>query len=415
MGSKRFMLSNGLGKLINREIQKANRFVDPFSGSAAVVWHVAEKFHKPVLASDLQTYSAALARAVIGRSIVLDTNDLENKWLAPGIQAFQKSKLYKEAYELQQRPGYQIRKTVLASRVLCGSRKSVGPLWRAYGGHYFSPYQALAFDYLITTLPKEEPSRSVALASLISAASKCAAAPGHTAQPFQPTKTAKKFIYASWRIDPIQVTRLAMKGFAERHANIQGEVRVADAIDIVDEIRQGDLVLIDPPYSGVQYSRFYHVLETIARGKCGTVSGKGRYPSLSERPQSKYSNAGESLQELKALMSKLAQKRATVIFTFPKGQCSNGLSGDKIIAIVEEFFDIAPESRIHEHVVVGKFSTLGGNNKTLLKNKETKKSRVVSQELILLLRPKQVLSGSKGGQKDNEKKDIPTSVSLLSV
>jgi adenine-specific DNA methylase len=67
MGSKRSMLQNGLGELLKREINGAARFVDLFTGSASVAGHVAKNFDVPVLASDLQSYSVALANAIISR------------------------------------------------------------------------------------------------------------------------------------------------------------------------------------------------------------------------------------------------------------------------------------------------------------------------------------------------------------
>jgi integrase len=44
MGSKRAMLQNGLGTLLEQEIVGAKRFVDLFTGSSAVALHVAQKF-----------------------------------------------------------------------------------------------------------------------------------------------------------------------------------------------------------------------------------------------------------------------------------------------------------------------------------------------------------------------------------
>lgn len=59
MGSKRAMLENGLGELLGQEIQTANRFVDLFTGSAAVAAHVGCRFHLPVLAFDLPLKGSA--------------------------------------------------------------------------------------------------------------------------------------------------------------------------------------------------------------------------------------------------------------------------------------------------------------------------------------------------------------------
>jgi adenine-specific DNA-methyltransferase len=161
-----------------------------------------------------------------------------------------------------------------------------------------------------------------------------------------------------------------------RHANIPGGVLISDAINVASTLCSDDLAIVDPPYSSVQYSRFYHVLETIARGQCDTVEGVGRYPPISERPQSDFSKKSESKQALRKLLETLATVRATVIFTFPAGECSNGLSGKIIIETARTWFDV------EEELVKGRFSTLGGNN-------TNRASREPSNELLLLMHPKE--------------------------
>jgi adenine-specific DNA-methyltransferase len=66
---------------------------------------------------------------------------------------------------------------------------------------------------------------------------------------------------------------------ASQFAQRPGTVKVADANQAARGLQESDLVFIDPPYSGVQYSRFYHVLETIADGGRGPVTEVGRYPT----------------------------------------------------------------------------------------------------------------------------------------
>lgn len=392
MGSKRFMLKNGLGKLIQEQLLHANRVVDPFCGAGSIVYFAAQYFDKEIIAGDLQKYAVVLANAVIGRTEEINIERLETEWLNVAREKLKKSDLFFEAAKLDAKYSNNVKLWVEKSRILCKTESKIGPVWNAYGGHYYSPKQALTIDYLIKNLSKDSEYTDVSLAALIIAAVRCAASPGHTAQPFQSTKRrARKFIRISWEMDVFNSVKRALKELAPKYAKVKGKAVVVDAKELVSTLQKDDLVIIDPPYSGVQYSRFYHVLETIARGKCGAVSGVGRYPKLSERPCSKFSSAGQSLKALEELMSELAKKETTVIFTFPKGKCSNGLSGDKIIEVAKKWFNIDSASRTHEHVVVGKFSTLGGNNKLKLKNNRVKTSRVKSEELLLLLKPKVVL------------------------
>lgn len=378
MGSKRYMLENGLAVLLRKEVPRAQRVVDPFCGSGSVVFYVAENYNKPVLATDLQKYSAVLANSIINRDKPINTKILEEEWLGRARQSLNKSILFKRALKIEKRDS-NIFTFVKESRQLCEEPSRVGPIWSAYGGHYYSPSQALSIDYLIKYLPIKEPKRSLCLASLISSASKSAASPGHTAQPFRPTDTAGKFIRQSWRRDIFELAKRDLNEIAPRHALIKGEAYVDDIENVIKKINSGDLVFIDPPYSGVQYSRFYHVLETIARGHCGPVSGVGRYPDLIERPQSKFSNAGQSLAALEELLQGLSRTGASVIFTFPKGECSNGLSGSLVKKIANKYFNVENE-KFH---VRGYFSTLGGNNKKL-----NRPHKIESIELLLLLKAK---------------------------
>lgn len=376
MGSKRYMLQNGLGHLIRDNIASHSRFVDLFCGAGYVSRFVAQQYNVPVLASDLQKYATILTGAVINKTKPIDSDALSLRWIGRARTHLEKSLGYQKAKRYENK-GLKTRKMVEEYRRLCEEDLSVGPVWGAYGGHYYSPTQALKIDYLIKYLPSSEPERTNALAALIDAASKCAAAPGHTAQPFQPTATAKEFLFQCWALDPFEQTQKALLEVTKIHAIKKGEARVCDAEKMAEGLRENDLVFIDPPYSGVQYSRFYHVLETIARGECGPVSGVGRYPDLKERPQSAYSNTSESEDALENLMKKIAGKGSSVIFTFPLKECSNGLSGKDVKDIVQKNF------RVKEELVHGKFSTMGGNNR-----EDNRPGRQKSKELLLYLTPK---------------------------
>lgn len=376
MGSKRSMLKNGLGNLLLSESKKYERFVDLFTGAAFVARFVAENTDRPVWAVDLQKYSTVLAQAVIGRTIQIDPIGLIKNWVNVAVADRDKDPLWQKAEEYHQnlKP---TKKWVLEARDLCATTSNAGPLWNAYGGYYFSPMQALTFDYLLANLPDKKQERELCLAACITAASECVAAPGHTAQPFQPTVTAKPFIFDAWKRDAVEYTKKNLVDLSTHHAQVKGKAITGDALKQIEKLNSRDLVFIDPPYSGVQYSRFYHVLEVMARGEKNVeVEGVGRYPSIEQRPQSKFSNNGQAKEALKTLLEKLAEKNCTVIFTFPSGKASNGLSGSYIKEVASEFFKVKDHSTVN-----GRFSTLGGNN-------TGRNARQDSSELILLMKSK---------------------------
>ena len=154
----------------------------------------------------------------------------------------------------------------------------------------------------------------------------------------------------------------------------RGKAEVGDAVEVAGRLGPGDLALVDPPYSAVQYSRFYHVLETIARRERVSVEGVGRYPPLDDRPSSAFSLITGSTNALASLLENLASAGARVLLTFPAGGSSNGLSGAHIVEVARRWFDVEVKT------VLGRFSTLGGNN-------AVRASRTHATELILTMAP----------------------------
>jgi adenine-specific DNA-methyltransferase len=372
MGSKRVMLKNGFGSAITSAAQESERIVDLFAGSGVVSWYAAEKLDRPVLAVDLQAYSAVLASAVITRTRGLNLSKLERDWIESARRSAYRQLCWKASQEFDEPTD---RKAVERARALC-EREGNGLIWKAYGGHYFSPRQAIQLDRALKLLPAREPDHSVCRAAVIAAAGYCAAAPGHTAQPFQPTDSAIPYIRDFWRRDPLAYARSWLEQIAPRCARRKGATDVADALDVVETLDANDLVIIDPPYSDVQYSRFYHVLEAIARANSETaplvVSGAGRYPPASERPRSDFSLKSQSKAAIEDLLDALADVGCKAIITFPAARCSNGLSGAQIARIARRQF------KVQTKTVKGRFSTLGGNG-------TTRAARTASAEMIISL------------------------------
>lgn len=371
MGSKLALLENGLSAALLSAIRPGDRFVDLFCGTGRVSWHIAESVSVPVLAVDLQRYGAVLAGAIVGRTHAIDPAELIRKWLRPTMQTIQHEETYIAA--LDHDTDLDAR-GVIRARHLC-AKIAGGPVWRSYGGHYFSPRQAATFDHLLSRLPSsDEPQSILCRAALVLAASRCAAAPGHTAQPFQPTSGALPYIRSSWEIDPIALTESVLTGIAHRHARVAGQALVADANSVACILRERDVVFVDPPYSSVHYSRFYHVLETVARGSCGPVSGIGRYPPSSERPKSRFSVKTQARGAMLQLLKLLGDNGCRVVLTFPQGDASNGLNGEELVHLAREWF------RVDATLVASRFSTLGGNG-------GNRSSRRRSGELVMTMMP----------------------------
>lgn len=374
MGSKRAMLANGLGKILRAEAATSSRFVDLFVGSGAVAWYVAENTECPVLGADLQLFAVSLAGAVVSRKQTVKPESVWHEWFLCAKERNQRRQIFREAERFQSAKWTSARRrSVARAREICEG--SDLPITGAYGGYYFSPKQALVFDALRSTLPTDPNGRAIALAALISAASQCAASPGHTAQPFQPTRKGARFLFEAWRRDVYSHVQSAVEWICPRVARSVGCAVVSDAETVAGRLEKGDMAFLDPPYSGVHYSRFYHVLETVARGTMSEVEGAGRYPPPDERPKSDFSIRSKSADALERLLAKLAKREVRTILTFPKEETSNGLSGSTVERIARKYF------KASKIVVNGRFSTLGGNS-------ENRKARIPAYEIILTLRPR---------------------------
>ena len=160
MGSKRVMLKNGLGELLSSESRYCKRIVDLFCGAASVSWFAAININKPVLAIDLQQFAVILASSVIGRTSAFSSINLEKEWLELTVQQRQLFPEWNEAIILDNQ---KFNTAIWQSHAqkLCSTNKNPASnlIWNSYGGHYFSPSQALTFDAMLSTLPQNQEKR----------------------------------------------------------------------------------------------------------------------------------------------------------------------------------------------------------------------------------------------------------------
>src|SRR5262249_32984254 len=146
-----------------------------------------------------------------------------------------------------------------------------------YGGAYFGIGQAVEIDRIRIAIARDaftDWERDVLLTALLSVASECAFSPGkHFAQPHR-IRDDKDLTFLRQRI--LKDRALDVRAlFSERVARIldvaaparEGHTAVrATLADLLENPAPAGgvrLIYADPPYTAQQYSRFYHVLETL--------------------------------------------------------------------------------------------------------------------------------------------------------
>lgn len=371
MGSKTWQLRNGLGHKLRRVAKPDDTFVDLFAGSGSVAWFAAEQLGLRVKAFDLQMYAVVLSAAVIEREHAIDVGRISREWLRPVLDGLAAAPAVAESRKLLARS--LTKPAVERTRKIAAGADGV--FARSYGGYYYSLEQAWCLDALRSSLPRRAPVRTLCLAALITAASRCSASPGHTAQPLRPTPNGLPHVESIWRRSFVEEVHRALDEIAPRHAHRRGASARADAEQRATRLAGGELVFLDPPYSAAQYSRYYHVLEAVAVGGYEQVSGEGRSPALSLRTSSAFSRVSDSKSSLHRLLSTLARKNCRVVATFPQYKASNGLSGDEIAELARSWFEVDVQASS------SRFSTLGGNG-------SIRAARQRSQELIITMYPR---------------------------
>lgn len=373
------MLHSGLSDIITDSLaSQPTKFVDLFSGSGAVARWAAENHSVPVECVDSQLYAKVLGGAIIERHEKAEASVL-NDWIVNSQDLYRKRRS-----GLPRLPAQALDSDVVyRQRAEAGVADLPGFIARDYGGHYFSIDQGVAFDCLLENLPQSESERLVALAALIESASSCAASPGHTAQPFQPTENLVKHIDDAWRRDPFVYVARKADSFARRYALAPGgKAFQQDALVYIKEsISAESVVFCDPPYSEVQYSRFYHVLEGIARGGWDEVHGAGRAPLGADRFSSSFSSRRGSTAAFSELFRSLAEKSATVILTFPDHECSNGQSSESLVSLAQEWFTVSSTEVEVSHSSLGASLVSRGKRGNRVPRRDVKESVLVLSPL----------------------------------
>lgn len=153
---------------------------------------------------------------------------------------------------------------------------------RYYGGIYFSYKQAASLDLLLAASARVGPQSDAALAIVLSTASDVVNTVGkHFAQPLRLRKkngSVKTYLLAKVAKDRSLDVGLIASSWAVRYASLipspfPSRALRADYGAFLEADRNEAAVLYaDPPYTRDHYSRYYHILETMARRDLPEVS-----------------------------------------------------------------------------------------------------------------------------------------------
>ena len=236
-----------------------------------------------------------------------------------------------------------------------------------YQGTYFGLRQCIELDAVRKGIDVAAPEhdRTLAgvrrwmLAALGAAASRCSNSTGHFAQYLtvsasnvrRVTSQRRRSIHQEWLVSLRATSQVG--NYAWRKANRTFNFDACDLLAKLETDRTAPAVIYaDPPYTSDQYSRYYHLLETLVHYDYPEVSGKGLYRP--DRFVSKWSLKTKVRLSFHSLIAHAAALRSSLVISYP----TNGLlpnSEQAIPEMLREYFRSVTRLTpfAHQHSTMG--------------------------------------------------------------
>jgi len=409
MGNKRALLP-WLVEILFPYLDPNAKLLDLFAGTSSVGY--AFKPYTTVIANDIQQYSSTISEALLLFEGNIESTDydlmIKKNFLKNLVEL---KKIFNEQLKLE--------KKLLSSKQydeyfeFCGNAPLLGREInkRLDIYHYFSPeYQQFkhdnphSFPYLLfscfyshtffslrqaieidslryaISLVEDKLRRSVYLSALMSAINKAVSSTGHFAQHLNPHSTSSVLRIVKYR--EISV----LKKFIEKLADFQklhicqkseNEVYNLDYRDLVISLKKTGklddvgLIYIDPPYTSAQYSRYYHIPETLVKYDYPFLTASRQHDGVStgryrnDRHNSTFSHitsAEKSFDELFKLLSE--NSKATLAVSYSDNSLVSPI--DELIKIAEKYYKVSNVKNGYIHSAQGsKFTSNGKGAKDI--------------------------------------------------
>ncbi len=198
-----------------------------------------------------------------------------------------------------------------------------------YGGAYFGLRQCIeidsvrrSIDHLLGTAQIAGEQHRWLILALCQAISRVATTTGHFAQPLRVKPATverhiaqrRRSVWEEWLRAIGDCIPVGSAGWRRRNRAFN-----SDALSLLSRLaKDGDspaVIYADPPYTADQYSRFYHIYETLIRYDYPTATGVGRYRQ--GRYVSEFSRTATVLPALNELSRLCADLGSALVLSYP--------------------------------------------------------------------------------------------------
>ena len=282
MGAKYKLLDFILPPVTNL-LREGESFVDLMAGTHSVGY--ALKKRNRIIANDIQYYSKVFGEAII------ENNTLSNIH-------FRFSKDFDE---------------------LEINRNISNWFIETYSDTYFSKYQCQEISTIRIVISKiiDPYVQQIYLTALAYAMSLCQSSTGHFAQYLPKSHPRLKYLRS---MSVFETFRQRCKEIEIVLSKYSGKVFNLEIIDFLNQeylhehAGSGSLAYLDPPYSPAQYSRYYHLLETVFLNDEPNVGFKGVYRD--DRFQSDFCSTKKALKAFENVISNVSKKDWNLVISY---------------------------------------------------------------------------------------------------
>jgi adenine-specific DNA-methyltransferase len=199
-----------------------------------------------------------------------------------------------------------------------------------YGGSYFGYRQAAdadsirySLDSLMNAGKLSSDEHRWGVLALCMAMSRVATTTGHFAQPLRPkASNIRKFasqrrrsVRGEWESAIRYLRAVGTRGWRKKNLATR-----CDALDLLDDLRsyhtKPAVIYADPPYTKDQYSRYYHLLETIILYDFPSCEGVGLYRT--DRATSAFSQTTMVEEAIDSLIERSCRLGSDLIISYPE-------------------------------------------------------------------------------------------------
>jgi adenine-specific DNA-methyltransferase len=140
-----------------------------------------------------------------------------------------------------------------------------------------------------------------------------------------------------WTVFLKELRQLSIPPCLDRSSNAVSRQDATAFLRLLPSMLRGGTAVIyaDPPYSRAQYSRYYHLLETLVLYDYPEVTGKGRYRA--GRFTTDFSQRSKVVDAMKAFIGAAARTKSPLYLSYPRNGLLHSAGGDLMNLLRTEY------------------------------------------------------------------------------